>query len=135
MRELARSATGSLLAVAVGLALSTAPTVAQEQPEQTQQVRTIRVKILGMSCPFCAYGVEQKLKRLEGVNDLNVELQSGIATLTMSEGADVSNETLQRTVDEAGFEAAAIVRSFQSEYDDLNPEEITEGEGPAAATH
>lgn len=86
--------------------------------------RVVRVLILGMSCPFCAYGVEQKLKKLDGVEELKVELKSGVATLRLEEGADLSNETLKETVDDAGFEAAAIVRSFDSEFEDWRPERL-----------
>lgn len=86
--------------------------------------RLIQVKILGMSCPFCAYGVEQKLRKLAGVTELSVALETGVATLTMQKGADVPNERLQKTVKEAGFEAAAIVRSFESEHEDWNPERL-----------
>lgn len=133
MRELARTSAGLGLALAVGLALAASPALGQEEPEETaqaQQARTIQMKVLGLSCPFCAYGVEQKVKKLDGVEDLNVELESGIATITLAEGADISNETLRQTVDEAGFEAAAIVRSFESEYEDVNPEEIPAPESP-----
>lgn len=130
MRELTRTSAGLGLALAVGLALAAAPALGQQQPEETAQARTIQMKVLGLSCPFCAYGVEQKVKKLDGVEDLNVELESGIATITLAEGADISNETLRQTVDEAGFEAAAIVRSFESEYEDVNPEEIPAPESP-----
>lgn len=133
MRELTRTSAGLGLALAVGLALATSPALGQEEPEETaqaRQARTIQMKVLGLSCPFCAYGVEQKVKKLDGVEGLNVELESGIATITLAEGADISNETLRQTVDEAGFEAAAIVRSFESEYEDVNPEEIPAPESP-----
>jgi hypothetical protein len=63
------------------------------------------------------------------VKELEVELKSGIATLTMEEGADVSNEKLRKTVNDAGFEAAAIVRSFESEHEDFNPEKLPGKEG------
>ena len=123
----------SVITTALGLAVLT--TLALAIPARAQQeagepgaagdsARLVRVKILGMSCPFCAYGVEQKLKKLEGVKELDVELKTGIATLTMEERADVPNETLRKTVDDAGFEAAAIVRSFDSEHEDWNPEEL-----------
>lgn len=141
MREPANRTMGLGLALAVGLALAATPAVGQEQSgemAQAQQARTIQMKVLGLSCPFCAYGVEQKVKRLEGVEDLDVQLESGIATITLEEGADISNETLRRTVDEAGFEAAAIVRSFESEHEDVNPEEIPReapsGTGSAGAS-
>lgn len=87
--------------------------------EVEQDARTIQVEILGMSCPFCAYGAEQKLKRLDGVEDLEVELKTGIATLTLAEGADIPNETLEKTVEEAGFKVAGIRRNFDSKYPDV----------------
>lgn len=92
----------------------------EEAATQEQAPRQIQVTILGMSCPFCAYGVEQKLKRLEGVKDLEVVLETGLATLRMEEGADISNELVQQTVKEAGFEVAKIVRNFESEFPDFD---------------
>lgn len=96
---------------------------AQQAGDAPPEPRQIEVEILGMSCPFCAYGVEQKLKRLDGVEELDVQLTTGIATLELAEGADVSNETLEETVKDAGFEVAAIRRTFESEYPDVTDEE------------
>lgn len=117
-----------------GLLLA-APAAAQQEAASSaatpETLRVIQVKILGMSCPFCAYGVEQKLKKLDGVEQLTVELESGIATLTMEAGADVSNRTLKETVEDAGFEPAAIARSFASEHEDWHPEELPSTIGAA----
>ena len=111
-------------AVAVAFALGlTAPTVLaqQEAAAPEQEPRQIEVTILGMSCPFCAYGVQQKLQRLEGVEDLKVELSTGLATLTLEDDADISNEVLVQTVEDAGFEVAKIERNFESEFPDFDP--------------
>ena len=99
-----------------------APTLAAQQDPAAQEdePRQIQVTILGMSCPFCAYGVQQKLQKLEGVTDLEVVLATGLATLTLEEDADISNEQLKETVKEAGFEAAKIVRNFESEFTDYD---------------
>ena len=110
-------------AVALTFALGVAaPTVLAQHDAaaQEQEPRQIQVTILGMSCPFCAYGVEQKLKRLDGVEDLEVVLSTGLATLTLEEEADLSNELLLETVKVAGFEAAKIVRNFESEFADYD---------------
>ncbi len=109
--------TAVTLAFALSLAASTV-LPQQEAAAQEQELRQIQVTILGMSCPFCAYGVEQKLKRLDGVEDLEVVLSTGLATLTLEEEADLSNELLLETVKVAGFEAAKIVRNFDSEFAD-----------------
>ena len=108
------------LALAFVLGLPATTVAAQDDPAvPDQEPRQIQITILGMSCPFCAYGAEKKLKKLEGVKDLKVELSSGLATLTLEESADIPNERLQETVKDAGFEAAKIVRNFDSEYPDF----------------
>ena len=111
--------TAVALAFVLGVA---APTVlaGQEAAAQEQESRQIQVTILGMSCSFCAYGVQQKLQRLDGVEDLEVELSTGLATLTLEEEADLSNELLLETVKVSGFEAAKIVRNFESDYPDFD---------------
>ena len=88
-----------------------------------EQPRQIEITILGMSCPFCVYGVQQKLQRLDGVAELEVVLETGIATLRLEEDADISNELLDDTVEDAGFEVAKIVRNFESEFPDLEVNE------------
>ncbi len=109
-------------AVALAFALSlAAPAVSGQEAasDQNDDPRQIEVTILGMSCPFCVYGVEQKLKRLDGVEELEVVLETGLATLRLEADADISNELLRETVKGAGFEAAKIVRNFESEYPDF----------------
>ncbi len=109
-----------VMALAFALSLAAPAVSGQERAQgQNDDPRQIEVTILGMSCPFCAYGVEQKLKRLDGVVELEVVLETGLATITLEEDADVSNALLQKTVKEAGFEVAKIVRTFESEYPDF----------------
>ena len=109
-----------VIAMAFALSLAAPQVYGQERAQgQNDDPRQIEVTILGMSCPFCAYGVEQKLKRLEGVVELEVVLETGLATLRLEADADVSNELLLETVKEAGFEAAKIVRNFESEFPDF----------------
>ncbi len=108
--------------VALAFAFSlAAPAVSGQDRAATQDddPRQIEVTILGMSCPFCAYGVEKKLKNLEGVTEFDVVLETGLATLRLVEDADISNELLQEAVKEAGFEVAKIVRNFESAFPDF----------------
>jgi copper chaperone CopZ len=122
MRKPGSRSIAAVLAVIVGLALTPVNASAQSQQEAAPDnaPRQIQITVLGMSCPFCAYGVEKKLKNLDGVEDLEVVLETGIATITLEDGADVSNEELQKQVKEAGFEAAKIMRNFDSEYADFD---------------
>lgn len=119
MRMFAKKTTAAVAVLALTVLAAPAGLAAQEAEEAEPAPRQIEVTILGMSCPFCAYGAEQKLKKLDGVEDLDVQLKTGVATLTLEEGADISNETLTRTVEEAGFEVAKITRNFDSEQPEV----------------
>ncbi|MEE9246204.1 MAG: heavy metal-associated domain-containing protein [Gemmatimonadota bacterium] len=132
MTTLGRPMFATLFALAVGFALMPPAVYAQEQEAASQreeaaedQPRLIQITVLGMSCPFCAYGVERKLKKLDGVSNLTVELETGLATLVMEADADVSNEELRKTVEDAGFEAAKITRNFESQYPAFTSSERT----------
>jgi len=121
MKKLANAMFGAALAVALGLASTPAGVWGQNQVATLDEgPPQIEVTILGMSCPFCAYGAEKKLKKLDGVVELEIVLETGLATLTMEEGADVSNDTLRDTVTDAGFEVSRITRTFGSEYADYD---------------
>lgn len=57
----------------------------------------------GLSCPFCVYGVEKKLKNLEGVVDIESELKTGEFFVKVEDGASLSEETIEELVSKAGF--------------------------------
>ncbi len=110
------------LAAAAALVIAAPATWAQEEaaaaPENKS--RQIEVTVLGMSCPFCAYGLEKKLKKLDGVEDLEIVLQTGLATITLKDDADISNDLLKKAVKDAGFEVAKVTRNFESEFADFD---------------
>lgn len=89
-----------LLCVAFGTNLQ-----AQEQVKLTGKVK---VEVDGLSCPFCAYGLEKKLKDLQGVTDIKIDVENAFALLTVKEGATLDEETIRKKVKDAGFTARTI---------------------------
>ena len=65
--------------------------------------QTYRLRIDGLACPFCAYGIEKQLNRIEGVKTLDTDIRSGLVTLTMTDGATLDEATARRAVEAAGF--------------------------------
>ena len=111
------------LALTGALTLTATWAAAQEPATADDGPRIIEVTILGMACPFCCTPYEQqKMKRLEGIVDMEIDLNKGLATVTVADGKDLSNELLIRTVKDAGFEVAKISRSFESEFPDYDRE-------------
>ena len=62
-----------------------------------------RVDVEGMNCPFCAYGIEKKLRRLDGVEQVEVDLTHGQFWLKVDDATAVSEETVSTIVSDAGF--------------------------------
>lgn len=46
-----------------------------------------RVHVNGLSCPFCAYGIEKKLGQIKGVEKVETDIAAGSVTVTTDEGA------------------------------------------------
>ncbi|MBI4530019.1 MAG: cation transporter [Candidatus Latescibacteria bacterium] len=67
------------------------------------QVREVTVKLDGLSCPFCAYGLEKKLKKVTGVEKVEIKVDAGITHLTLKKGKSVSVEEVEEAVKEGGF--------------------------------
>jgi len=61
------------------------------------------LRVDGLSCPFCAYGIEKKLKKTAGVKSVDVDLERGVVTVKTGEGGTLSEPQLKRLVKEAGF--------------------------------
>jgi len=71
----------------------------------------------GMSCPFCVYGLEKQLKKLEGVTGVETDLEQGEILVSMKDG-----ETLQRdSVDQAVTRAGFTMRFFKETSDVKTP--------------
>ncbi len=61
------------------------------------------LRIDGMACPFCAFGIEKKLRDVEGVRDLEVLLDEGVIELGFEADAPVTVRSLEEAVEKAGF--------------------------------
>jgi Cu+-exporting ATPase len=70
--------------------------------------KLIQVKASGMMCSFCTMSVEKALKRLDGVENVQVNLVHGII-LVEGDPARVSQEQVARKVEELSYTVVAAV--------------------------
>lgn len=70
--------------------------------------KDILLKVDGLACAFCAWGLEKKLKKLEGVERVNISLNKGTVLIQFKEGVEVEEEVLKRIVKESGFKLREI---------------------------
>ncbi len=62
----------------------------------------------GMSCPFCAYGLEKKLKKVKDVESVTIDLNEGEVVVIAKAGATIKEESLRKAVKDAGFTVSSL---------------------------
>ena len=97
-----------LLAIALFVA-GAASTNALAQDDKLIADPDIVIEVGGLACPFCAYGIEKRLKKIEGIEKLSVQLEDGTVQVRLQDGAKVSKERIEQAVSDAGFEAKSVV--------------------------
>ena len=61
------------------------------------------LRVDGLACPFCAYGLEKKIMRMPGVLSYDADLEKGEVNVSIKDDADVDVGFLQKAVEDAGF--------------------------------
>jgi len=74
----------------------------------TNQKASIQVD--GLSCPFCAYGLEKNLKKVNGIESVDIDMKTGKATVIIKSDRQVDDQALRQAVKKAGFTARGITR-------------------------
>ncbi len=67
------------------------------------RILEVTVTVEGLACPFCAYGIEKKLKRVEGVNSIDVEMERGVVIITAENDRSVNIGQVPGAVKDSGF--------------------------------
>lgn len=102
-----------LFAAALGLLLGV-PTSAPAQQETNEVLaqgpQRIEMVVHGLSCPFCAYGLEKKLKKVEDLDSLSIDFKTGKVLMLVQDGSKATDERIEQLVKDAGFEVATIER-------------------------
>lgn len=85
--------------------VSSPATSSEPAPEIVEMV------VPGLSCPFCAYGLEKRLRQeIEDLSDLEIEAATGKVTFRVADGSALSDEDLRTIVRKAGFSVEELER-------------------------
>ncbi len=94
--------TGSIL----GLILISAVALAEPQ--------AFKLRVDGLACPFCAYGIEKELSSVEGVESIDIDIKEGVVIVTMADGVTLDESEARKAIKDAGFD----LRSFERGSDE-----------------
>jgi mercuric ion binding protein len=68
------------------------------------------MRVDGLACPFCAYGIEKKLKSIDGVEEVDVDLQKGEVTVNTRDDIELTETAMTKLFKEAGFTYRSMTR-------------------------
>jgi len=70
-----------------------------------------QMRVDGLACPYCAYGIEKKFKSIEGVSNIKVDLKNGLVTVTVATGKLLTEEQLKRLFSDSGFTYRSTIKT------------------------
>lgn len=96
-----------LLAAIFTIFISSAHLFSQNNPESPQEV-FIKIEVKGLACPYCAYGLEKDLKKVKGIDYIEIDLKEGLVYTSTLILLKPSKEKLAKVVVDSGFTAGKI---------------------------
>ena len=70
------------------------------------------MRVDGLACPYCAYGIEKKLTAIDGVHNLDVDLENGLVSVDVSDGVVLTEADMKQLFDDAGFTFRSMITSY-----------------------
>lgn len=107
MNTTTKTAAISIAMIFIALFATTNTIYAQD----TTEIVYIKILVDGLSCPFCAYGLEKKLKQVAGSENVFIKLIEGEATFNVLKDQQPTKEELETIVKDAGFTPRKIIFS------------------------
>ncbi len=93
----------SLLIIALFLASS----ASQAGAVEIAKTKTVKIKCTEMSCVGCKKKITQSINNLEGIKNINVDLETKIITVTFDE-LKTNADKILGAIAEAGYESELI---------------------------
>ncbi|MGQ0586543.1 MAG: heavy-metal-associated domain-containing protein [Gammaproteobacteria bacterium] len=62
-----------------------------------------RLEVKGMVCQACAYSIEKRLRKIDGVEDVRVHLEPGHVVVRMKDGTQLTEGQARSATEDAGF--------------------------------
>lgn len=62
-----------------------------------------QMRVDGLACPYCAYGIEKNLKKIDGVEKIDIDLNNGMVTVNVAAGVTLTDAQMAGLFTDAGF--------------------------------
>ncbi len=82
-----------------------------DKAKKAEAGASVAITVKGLACPFCVHGLGKKLKKLKGVQAVDIQLKTGVARVTFDKGVKPDQQALREAIKKAGFTAGEIKAS------------------------
>lgn len=69
------------------------------------QLLEVKQTVYGMDCAPCAYALENRINKLEGITSVSVSLNDGLLTAALTDENALTLKQIRKAVEESGFSA------------------------------
>mgnify|MGYP006450350167 FL=1 len=66
------------------------------------------IKVEGLYCPFCSYGLEKQVKKIDGFKSVQINIKDGTAEIEFKPGMEISEKAILTAVEDAGFDLDGV---------------------------
>ncbi len=80
------------------------------------EIQAAELQVNGLTCPFCAFGIEKKLYKVDGVVEVSVDLDEGRIELALSASNHATARAIAEAVEEAGFGLSGLALVVRGTY-------------------
>ncbi|VAV99962.1 hypothetical protein MNBD_ALPHA02-2064, partial [hydrothermal vent metagenome] len=68
-----------------------------------------KIRADGLACAYCAYGIEKKFMKIDGVKHIDIDLKKGLVLITGDESLILKERQLKTLFNDSGFTFRKIV--------------------------
>jgi mercuric ion binding protein len=72
------------------------------------EIERATLRVDGLACPFCAYGLEKKLKDIKSITTYDIDMKEGKVFLGVKPDVQIEIDSFNKTVKEAGFTLRSV---------------------------
>lgn len=72
------------------------------------EIEKVEIGVDGLSCPFCVWGLEKKLKEVKSIDKISVYLKQAKAEVSLKPNTPLNIDNIKKAVKEAGFSVSYI---------------------------
>ena len=69
------------------------------------QLSEVKQTVFGMDCAPCAYGLEKRIQKMDGIESVSVSLNDGVLNATLKQNNVLTLKAIRQAVEESGFKA------------------------------